>query len=261
LINALLSACTATTPSGTPDKAPEKGDPTVQENSAESLSASATPENAKLEQRQATGRLIIHVGKTGRLARLGHNHLVSSEKLEGEAWLAANSELNASVQVAVEHLEVDKPELRESFRNAVNGWPGTYDSTPSAKNRTDTRANMLGPRVLDAKNHPVISAQLVAPEAAQEFAATTAGSLNATLTVEIRAMRTQLPVTLQWQRTPAEQIEWRCTFKTTHNALGLTPFSALGGALAVAEDLTIEVSGLLHRSGSVQTSGTTLRNH
>jgi len=236
---AALTACTTSSPA-----------PAV----AEELTEPQTAPEAAETWRLSSGRLIIHVGKTGRLARLGHNHLVSSTQLSGNAWVDADQTLRAQVQVLVADLNVDDPSLRAAYNTPSNeAWADTYTSTPSAKNIADTRKNMLGPRVLDAKNHPALLVSMRAPAAGAEFDAASAGNINATLLITVRGGQSQIPIALLWERTGPDRMAWQTEFKTSHSALGLTPFSALGGALAVADDMTLEVRGVLERSGTVQT--------
>ena len=207
-----------------------------------------TEENWQLK----SGQLIIHVGKTGRLARLGHNHLVSSTKMTGRAWIAADASLRAEVRTAVLDLSVDDPELRAAYRALSDvDWAELYKSRPSAKNIVDTRANMLGPRVLDAKNFPDLYVTLNAAGFDR-----VSGSLDAILTITVRDVRSQVPIELLWTQADADHMEWQTEFRVNHSDLGLKPFSALGGALAVAEELRLEVSGVLERSGTVQLDDT-----
>jgi len=258
-----LSACTSTGPAITtpPTTVPATGSDITAAAPPPAPPADHTREN---HWQLASGQLVIHVGKTGRLARLGHNHLVSTTKLTGSAWITAASTLRAEVQTLVTDLSVDDPALRATYRTATDPkqsiWADTYRSVPSRKNIADTRANMLGSRVLDAKNHPYLQVRLSAPDAAAEFASSSAGSISATLEIMVREIPSQLPITLQWQRSSAGHIAWQTEFRLYHSALGLTPFSALGGALAVADEMTVEVSGVLERSGTVQTGVTTVEH-
>ena len=246
---AALTACTTSSP------APAA--PAV----AEELTEPQTAPEAAETWRLSSGGLVIHVGKTGRLARLGHNHLVSSTQLTGNAWVEADQTLRAQVQVLVADLKVDDPSLRAVYNTPSNAtWADTYTSIPSAKNIADTRKNMLGPRVLDAKNHPALLVSMTAPAAGAEFDAASAGNINATLLITVRGGQSQIPIALLWERTGPDRMAWQTEFKTSHSALGLTPFSALGGALAVADDMTLEVRGVLERSGTVQTDDPMVQN-
>lgn len=255
----LLSACTSsvrvpdandtadTTGSGDISGAKDTTHPTTPETTPET-----TKEAAAETWQLKSGRLIIHVGKTGRLARLGHNHLVSSTKMTGRAWIAADASLRAEVRTSVSDLSVDDPGLRAAYRRSPDtAWAEIYQSVPSAKNIVDTRANMLGPRVLDAKNYPDLYVTLIAADFNPP-----ARRIDALLSITLRDVQSKIPIELSWTQIDAERIEWATAFRVDHSDLGLTPFSALGGALAVAEELKLEVSGVLERSGTVQIDAT-----
>ena len=259
LIVALTAACAGPQPSPAPlptTTAEPLNDP---QNPSDVLAD--TDEPPQPEWLLSDAQLIIHIGKTGRLARLGHNHLVSASDLQGSAWFDATNSLNAQVSLEVNALQVDNLDLRKSFREQPGGeWLDIYKSTPTAKNIADTRKNMLGSRVLDAQHYPTLRVQAVAADAAAEFEAANAGSLNASIEITLKAQRSNTPVTLHWQRLAAGSIAWQARFEVTHQSLGLDPFSALGGALAVADLLRIEVSGVLVRSGNVQINATNVRH-
>ena len=259
LIAALVAACVGSQPSPAPP--PGVGtDP--QSNALDPLQVPPdTDKPSRPEWLVSDAQLIIHIGKTGRLARLGHNHLVSASDLQGHAWIDDTNSLNAQINLEVNAMEVDNHELRMRFREQPGGeWLDIYKSTPTTKNIADTRKNMLGPRVLDAQRYPILRVRASAADATGEFASTDAGSLNASIAITLKEQRSNLPVTLQWQRLTAGRIAWQARFEVTHQTLGLDPFSALGGALAVADLLRIEVSGELVHSGNVQITATNVRH-
>ncbi len=268
----MLAACTSSTPP--PDSTGGTGPtdtPVVVDTDPATLTPPPLDEDTTLQAateiwQLERGRLIIHVGKTGRLARLGHNHLVSSTQLTGKVWITPDTSLRAEVHTSVMDLNVDDPTLRAAYRASTDdastgskgkSWAEIYASFPSPKNIADTRANMLGPRVLDAKNHPNLYVTLSADHApnTEHF-----GSIEASLTISVRGVQSQAPVSLQWTRDDAEHIAWHTVFKVDHSTLGIKPFSALGGALAVAEEMTLEVSGILERSGTVQIDATSVEH-
>ena len=105
--------------------------------------------------------------------------------------------------------------------------PGT--SEPSESDRAGTRSNMLGPKVLDAQQHPYLRAAVtvIAPDQAL-----------VDLRVRDHVHQQQVPVEAQITDGSAT-ISAR--FSATHAQLGLTPFSVLGGAIAVADPIEIEL--------------------
>jgi hypothetical protein len=184
-----------------------------------------------------SARLIIKVGKAGRLARLGHNHLVHSDAVVGYAKIAPNGDLSAAVYLPTNSLQVDDQKLREAFRLRD---ASRYASQPTPKNITATRANMLGERVLDATRYPYLRAHLsgsIQPDLPGE-------TTSIELTLSIRDRQVVLTPSLRWQRNGLS-IDIHSEFEVHHQQLGMTAFSALGGALRVAEILSIELSGEL----------------
>ena len=211
------------------------------------------PRNVESRQVQ-NAELVIHVGKAGRLARLGHNHLMAASEFDSEAGFDQLGTLRMQVRLAVDNIRVDDPELRGRYAAADAAYAERYRSVPSAKNIADTRRNMRSAKVLDASNFPYLGATAIVPGAAAEFAAGQSGSLNVELDLQVRDQHTPRTCVLHWQRN-ASGLAGSCNFEVTHSELGLTPFSALGGALRVAERLQIELRGqLVHeafRSGAL----------
>jgi hypothetical protein len=160
----------------------------------------------------------VRVGRTGKLKRMGHNHILSSHAIEGLV-ASQGGQLRATAFLPVTEWQIDQPELRAA---AGEG----FESTPSDKDREGTRANLLGDRVLDVVQFPFLRAELLMDP-----------SPKAWFTIRDRQIEVPLTVSLGFQpgRLVAEG-----QFSLEHSQIGLEPFSALGGALRVAE--TIEIS-------------------
>lgn len=171
------------------------------------------------------GRLTLAVYRGGRLARLGHNHIITSDAVQGRVRRAENNDLSASyadLYLPLASLVVDPPEAR-----AAAG--PDFSSTPSERDRQGTLANMLGPRLLDAEQHPYLSA-----------AVTLISSNLANVELRIRDQDSshEVPVTI----TPlGDGLLIAANFSVTHDELGLTPFSAFGGAVAVADPIRVSL--------------------
>ena len=99
--------------------------------------------------------------------------------------------------------------------------------------------------MLDADAYPEIRATAKAADAAAEFKTAVSGSLNARFQLDIRGTQHALPAVLRWQRAQ-DQISWDTSFTISHQHLGMTPFSALGGALRVADPIRVELQGVLN---------------
>jgi polyisoprenoid-binding protein YceI len=169
--------------------------------------------------------VLILVYRDGRLASLGHNHVVAVRQLSGELLLApdpAHSSWQLDFPVAA--MSVDEPQLRaaqgEDFQSKL-------DDVAIA----GTRDHMLGPLLLDAARYPAIrlQSQQVSGEADEL-------RVSARLVVRDHAVDVELPVTLQ--RSPEELIA-SGDFDLTHTELGLTPYSVALGALRVADRMHV----------------------
>src|SRR6204780_2598260 len=101
----------------------------------------------------ARSEVLILVYRDGRLATLGHNHVLAVRELSGEIVLAADiTQSSWQLDFPVAALSVDEPQLRASqgadFQSAV-------DEVAIA----GTRDHMLGPALLDAARFPTIHLQ------------------------------------------------------------------------------------------------------
>jgi hypothetical protein len=171
-------------------------------------------------------RLLIKVYRGGRLAEMGHNHVISSRGLEGELHISSDILLTAAeLRLPVYSLEVDRPEQRAA---AGDEFPGELDANAI----TGTRANMLGERQLDAANWPTII--LRSRGLTGELAKL---RLQADLAVRDSVAAVEIPVVAY-----LDGKQWRVKgrFAITQTELGLEPFSVMLGALKVQDQLDIE---------------------
>jgi len=169
--------------------------------------------------------LQVLVFRAGALARRGHNHLVRATAFEGAVFLATDVEASRmDLQVPVRALEVD-PEAQRASAGAA------FAAAVDADARAGTRGNLLGPRVLDAGAHPFIAA--TARVAGGELPWLV---LELTLTVRGHPHRSTVPVRVELD---GEQLRARGMLALRHAELGLEPFTALGGLLAVADPIIL----------------------
>lgn len=167
----------------------------------------------------------LRVYRAGRLARLGHNHIITSGAEAGSAW--TNGELGGSgfeVRVAVAALVVDDPAARAA---AGPEFPGEL---PEAA-REGTRRNMLRPEVLDGDRYPEIVVRADSLEGTWEQPVVMA---RVTIKDQVRSIEVPLKVL----REPGA-ITASGAFRILQSDLGLTPFSVGGGALQVADQVDV----------------------
>ncbi len=168
----------------------------------------------------ARSQVLIRVYRGGSLgAKFGHDHLVSSRAVRGYALLPAAGAARVDLYLPLDSLAVDDPE-----RLVAERMPATL----SAAGVEATRRNMLG-AVLDAAHFPyaVIHGTCGSPACTE---------LNAQITLHGVARRMTVP--LELERNPRRLVA-SGHFDLRQTDFGITPYSALGGALLVRDRLDL----------------------
>jgi hypothetical protein len=173
-------------------------------------------------------QLIVLVYRDGRQANLGHNHVISSDDLQGEIYLA-DSLQNAALEIRlpVTTMEVDLPEYRA---DAGNDFPGTLDQDAVS----GTRTNMLSEQQLNAAMWPEIMLRSrgvrgTLPES----------TVRIDIAVRSHIYTLEVPVHLVLAD---NRITATGSFQVNQTDLGLVPFSVMMGALQVKDQLDIRFS-------------------
>ena len=166
----------------------------------------------------AQSLIVIEVRRAGSLANLGHDHVVASHDVRG---YVAPSEARADFYIRLDQLVVDEPALRAE---------AAFDTQPPESAIAGTRENML--RKFNAEAHPyaAIAVTRVAVDATAMQQLETSISLNGvTRTVHVPAKieKTAGQVTVSGRTTLAQ------------TAFEITPFSILGGALQVQDQVDV----------------------
>jgi polyisoprenoid-binding protein YceI len=162
--------------------------------------------------------------RAGAFARFGHNHVISAAEIGGRATVDTNDLANSrfELEIPVAGLVVDDPMLRA-------GLGEEFASTPSADDIAGTRDNMLGEGVLQAEQHPSIRITGTGPISAAEGQA-----FDVTIELLGRSVTHRVPTAFALA---GETLEARGEFRLTHADLGMKPFSVMGGALQVGENI------------------------
>lgn len=184
------------------------------------------PANAQHYRLDSDASLVtIEALRGGRLARLGHNHVIAVRGLSGDIWLApkiTDSKLALSFRVA--DLDVDDDALRAS---AGDG----FASSVSEKDKNGTRRNMLSPDLLDSEQFPEIRLTSSAiTQTGKGF------DLDVTVTIKGVSSTVRFPVSLTLDE---HQITAQGNTSVSQDELGLTPFSVMLGALRVEDTLQL----------------------
>jgi hypothetical protein len=211
-----LSGCPALPPKQSPAAAPRQAVPPA--------GAPVHGRSYRLVPGESEVRLLVY--RSGALARLGHNHVITSHDLSGTIVLTDDpSRTYFALVMPVMSLAVDEPEARA-------GEGTDFSAAVSDDARDGTRRNMLRPEVLDGEHYPAIMLTSASVTPAGD-------AYDVAFTVELRGMRHVLRVpvrvTLEDGRlTAVGELSFR------QSALGLRPFTALMGALAVEDEMRVK---------------------
>lgn len=212
-------------------------------------SAGPTPEPAEgLLWRidPAASLLQVLAFRQGALAGLGHNHVLTAPRLQGWLQLPADApdptrlspaqlaRTRFALALRLEDVALDEPARRAQLGPA-------FASRPDAQAIAGTRANLLGPAMLDAARHPWLRVQsaMLRGEGAQVLAE-----------VEIdwhgQQRRWRLPLALAMAPSAEGQVlrvQGQMALRLTD--FGIQPLSLLGGMLAVQDDIGVTLDLVL----------------
>ncbi|MGI9263143.1 MAG: YceI family protein [Woeseiaceae bacterium] len=169
----------------------------------------------------------------GPLKRFGHHHVIAHRGFTGIVDVAPDPlDSTFALEIAVADLEVDKAEMR-----ALEGED--FEDEVPQKDIDGTRANMLGEKLLHGDQFPTIRIQSSAIE----------GSLpdvNIVTTLLVKGMEQSVSFPASITLTEDAFVA-SGELEITHGGLGLSQFTAMGGALSVRDLLVLkyEISGTL----------------
>jgi hypothetical protein len=171
--------------------------------------------------------LEVRVYRDGPMQKLGHNHIITSDALEGTVALREPlTKSGFDLHLPLDSLIVDDPDARSGA--GTDFWNPVPD-----KDRQATRHNMLGDSVLSAAKQPVL--RLTAEALSGE-----SGNYQARVNVGLRGEEHVVPVpfTLTIE---GGTLTAHAKFHLTHADLGLVPFAAALGALRVRDDFEVDL--------------------
>jgi hypothetical protein len=222
---ALLGGCTApaTNPSA-PDTALERLAP---------ISLEAGEQAYLVDGEASVVRFFVYRG--GRLARLGHNHVVVVRGLTGNVAVTGQrigSRFRLSIPLA--NVDIDNAQERQLAGEE-------FSSRPSEEDIAATRDNMLGDDGLFVSRFPTaeIAGTLTSRDGDQ-------GVLSVDLQIYGQTVRQNVPVGII---DSAAGITVAGELRLTQSSFGITPFSVLGGAIIVLDEVLVRFE-LLAAPGS-----------
>lgn len=191
-----------------------------------------------------SSRIWLQLRADGPLARLGHTHVIAAQQLRGAVWLHPQVERSAlEIAIPVDALLVDDPRERAAA--------GAEFAEPlDAEARAGTREHMLGASQLDAAHYPALTLRSLRVRPVDAAANTGAGAARAVVIefqVTLRDHTTQLSVPVRWQL-QGEQLSASGAVEFKQSDLGLEPYSALLGALRVADSIAARFEIVARRS-------------
>ncbi|MDD9890216.1 MAG: YceI family protein [Gammaproteobacteria bacterium] len=175
--------------------------------------------------------LRVFVGRAGPMARMGHNHVVHTTDLIGQVNLAANAEdSTATFAFPVSSFVVDDQGERD---RAASEMREGFDTQPGRRAIEGTRENMLSEGVLNGTAFTTIAARISTLSVADDE-----WSFAIALDIVGSTVNLELPARVDVN---GSTVTVDASFSLNHEDLGLSVFTALGGALSVAEQLDFEL--------------------
>jgi polyisoprenoid-binding protein YceI len=183
--------------------------------------------------------LTILVFRAGTLASAGHNHVIASHSLGGTIYVPEElAQVSLEARVPLLDLTVDEAALRagEMSRDFPPDVPDTA--------REGTRRNMLGAALLDAADYPQINLRTLSVAPAAD------GTAQVRMQVEVRGQQQIVLVPVRYERGDSAVIA-SGELPLRQSSLGLTPFSAMLGALQVQDEMRVRFRIVARAAGSL----------
>jgi YceI-like protein len=177
--------------------------------------------------------LTVLAFRGGALAKAGHNHVIASHDLAGTFYVPEDVMRSTfELHMPVTQLVIDEPELR-----AKEGAEFPTDVPESAKE--GTRRNMLSEALLNGAEFPDISLVSKSIGSAAGGAATAGDpAVQAEVLVTVRGQQHAVTVPVTYTIANGELVA-SGDFPLKQTDLGLTPFSAMLGALQVQDEMRV----------------------
>lgn len=178
----------------------------------------------RLDPAASSLRILVYRG--GPLAGRGHNHVIEADGFRGLVFLPDEGldEARLDLAVPVGGMVVDRPAARSAAH-------GAFAQPLDEEARAGTRANMLGPRVLDARRFPRITVHAEDVRGALPWPV-----IRAAVTLHGRTRRLTVPVEV---RTGTDGLTATGSLVLRQSDFGITPITAMGGLLRVQDTVTV----------------------
>jgi polyisoprenoid-binding protein YceI len=174
-----------------------------------------------------TSTVRIYAFRAGKMARLGHNHVLAAPQFDGYFHLpeAGTSSARFDLEFRLDQLEIDNPLYRATLGKA-------FASVLTPEAIEGTRQHMLGESNMQADLFPYVrihSLQITGE--APKFAAK--------IQVEMHGQTREIWVPLNVEGLP-DALSVSGAFVLRQTDFGVKPYSVMGGMLAVQDEVVIE---------------------
>lgn len=214
----MLVACTSAPTGPAPSAAP------VPRASVAPAPIAESTKTYRIDPTVSTLHILVYRG--GPMARLGHNHVVSSQNLRGTVWQgAALGDASFDIIVPVNDLVVD-----DNAARAAEGEDFPLNVSEDAKQ--GTKANMLRDTLLDGARYPEIHITSLRIEGDARTPTVTAA-----LRIRDHMRQVSVPVALT---TTDTGLHIAGRFDIKQSDFGITPLSIAMGALLVVDTVKIK---------------------
>jgi hypothetical protein len=185
----------------------------------------------------ADSLLTIQAFRGGALAKAGHNHVIASHTLSGTLYVPVDpAHTTFEIHMPVTDLTIDEAVLRAK-ENSEDFPPEIPDSA-----KEGTRKNMLSAALLDGEHFPEI---LLRSESLEPAPGGDSSQWTAHVEVTVRDHTSTVVVPVHYESQDG-QIVVSGEFPLKQSDLGLTPFSALLGALQVVDEMKVRFRVVAH---------------
>ena len=175
----------------------------------------------------ASSLVRIYAFRAGTAGKLGHNHVLSAPRFTGFFYLPPSGSADArfDLEFRLDELEFDKPEYRASLGSA-------FASTLSPGMTASTREHMLGDANFQAAQYPLVrihALQIIGES--PKFATQ--------VRIELHGQTREMWVPITVEGLP-DHLSAAGSLVLLQSDFGVKPYSALGGILAVQDEIVID---------------------
>lgn len=168
----------------------------------------------------------VYVYRAGSLAHLGHDHVAATRSVVGYVFAPDDvKQARADLYVSLDALELDAPALREAA-----GLAGQL----TAEEIAQTREHMLN-ETLQAQRYPFVQLHVTWAEGAS-----TQSQVRAEVTLHGLTYTYLVPV--RYVRRAGALVAVSGHFSPRQSDFGIVPYSVLGGALQVQDQMQVDFS-------------------